>query len=122
MEIAFKMNDAYKLGREGELKQMAKILPLIAADTFAYIIAPTAIEEWVTGLWTDDRRGFGQRIAWATAGGMANSFIYARELVHMIQYGIDGSGGMLASAIRPFQKSFKDFTARGPSLQDTPGI
>jgi hypothetical protein len=113
MEIAFKVNDAYKLGREGELKQMAKILPLIAADTFAYVIAPTAIEEWVTGLATDDRRGLLQHLAWGTIGGMANSFIYAREIVHMLQYGIDSSGGLLSSAVRPFQKSFNDVTRRG---------
>jgi len=108
MEIAFKLNDMYQLGREGELRQAAKILPLVVADTFAYVVLPTAIEEYVTGLGRDDRRGWAQRLAWATAGGLANSVIYARDIVHALEYGVDSGGGLLQSALQPMQQATKD--------------
>jgi hypothetical protein len=107
-EILFKLNDMYQLGREGELRRAAAVLPLVVADTMAYVVWPTAVEEYVTGLGRDDRRGWAQRIAWATVGGLANSAIYARDIVHALEYGVNEGGGMIDSAIHPLQQAVKD--------------
>jgi hypothetical protein len=108
MEIAFKLNDMYNLGRQGELRRSAAILPAVMADVFAYVVWPTAVEEYVTGLGRDDRRGWGQRLFWASAGGLANSAIYARDIVHALEYGVLQEGGLADSAGLPLLKAFKD--------------
>lgn len=108
MDLAFKVNDAWKLMENKQMDQAAKMLPLIAADTFAYVIWPTFIEELVTGFWTDDHRGWGQRLAWATAEGLASSVIYARDLVHTLEYGVDNSGGLMGSALQPLRQITAD--------------
>jgi len=108
MEIAFKLNDMYNLGARGDLKRAAAILPALVADVFAYVVWPTAVEEYVTGLGRDDRRGLGQRLAWATAGGLANSVIYARDIVHALEYGVSQEGGLLDSVGEPLHKAWRD--------------
>lgn len=108
MEIGFKLNDMYKMGRQGELKRAAAILPLLAADVFAYVVWPTAVEEYVTGLGREDRRGLGHRLAWASVGGLANSAIYARDIVHSLEFGVNQEGGLLDSIGEPLSKTFRD--------------
>lgn len=108
MELAFQVNDTWKLVKQNQLKEAAKRLPIITAMTMAYVVWPTVVEEYVTGLWTDDRRGWLQHIAWATASGLANSTIGARDLVHMLEYGNTGEGGLLDAAVEPFQRMVND--------------
>lgn len=108
MEIAFKLNDMYNLGRQAELRRAAAILPAVVADVFAYVVWPTAVEEYVTGLGRDDRRGWGQRLFWASAGGLANSAIYARDIVHALEYGVNQEGGLADSALQPLQQAWRD--------------
>ena len=104
MDLAYEVNDTWKLMENRKMTEAAKMIPLIVADTFAYVIWPTFIEELVTGFWTDDHRGWGQRLAWGTAAGLASSVIYARDLVHTLEYGVDGGGGMLGSALQPLRQ------------------
>ena len=98
----------YRLGREGELRQAANILPVLMADVFCYTVMPTVIEEVVTGLGREDRRGWGQRLLWGTFGGLANAVPYARDIVHSLEYGVDQGGGLASSAIQPMQQAVRD--------------
>jgi hypothetical protein len=108
MEIAFMLNRMYRLGREGELKQAANLLPVVMGDVFAYIVFPTMIEEYATGLGREDRRGLAQRLTWATVGGLGNAVPYARDILHALEYGVHQSGGLADSAIQPLQQMYKD--------------
>jgi hypothetical protein len=110
VDAGFQFNKMYRLGKEGELKRAAAILPGVMADVFAYVVMPTAIEEYVTGLGRDDRRGWVQRLSWATVGGLANAVPYARDIVHALEYGVNQEGGLADSAIEPLQQSLRDIS------------
>src|SRR5260370_23605192 len=99
IEIAHPLNAAYKLGREGEIKKAAANVPGLAADIFTYVIWPTIIEEWVTGLTTDDRRGWGTHPAAGTFMGLSSSVLYLRDLMHAFVTGHDPGVGLLSSPL-----------------------
>ena len=68
----------------------------------AIILFSTKVAHAGTKVW--GFRGWGQRLAWGTAAGLASSVIYARDLVHTLEYGVDGGGGMLGSALQPLRQ------------------
>lgn len=107
-EIAFMTNDTYKLVKEGELKAAASNVPKLTALTFAAVIWPTIVEEYVTGIGTDDRRGWGTRAFMATLGGVASSFLYFRDFIHGAVTGQEPSIGMATTPAHDFSNAFKE--------------
>lgn len=108
-EIAFQLNDAYKLGRDGEIKAAStflttKTMPLI----FAAVIWPTIVEEYVTSIGTDDRRGWGQKALFAALSGVASSFLYFRDMAHGVATGQEPSIGMASTPAHDFSNVFKE--------------
>ncbi len=107
-EIAFKLNDTYHLARDSELKAASKTLASTIPLIFSAVIVPTIIEEYVTGIGTDDRRGWGQRALYGIIGGMANSFLYFRDLAHGVTTGQEPSIGMATTVAHDFTNVFKE--------------
>src|SRR6185437_766555 len=70
IEIAHDLSDTFKLAKEGEIKSAAANIPSILADVMAYVVWPTIVEEAVTGLTTDDHRGFATHLASASLLGL----------------------------------------------------
>jgi len=115
IELAYQMNDIYKLGREGEIKQAAANVPTLLTNVFTYVIWPTLVEEWVTGLNQDDRRGFGQRLLSASSLGIASSFLYLRDIVHGIATSHEPSVGLISGALHDVNNLFRD-VAKGKQM------
>ncbi len=110
IEIAHKMNDTYQLGKEGAIKEAAKQVPGLAADIFTYVIWPTIVEEWVTGLTTDDRRGWGTHIVAGTFMGLSSSVLYLRDLAHAVITGHDPGVGLLSSPLHDVANLARDIS------------
>lgn len=110
IEIAHKLNDTYQLGKEGEIKQAAAKVPGLAADIFTYVIWPTIVEEWVTGLSTEDKRGWGSHLISGATMGLASSVLYLRDLVHGLASGHDPGVGLLSSVVHDFANVARDAT------------
>jgi hypothetical protein len=109
IEIAHQLNDAYHLVGEGEINKAARTVPGIAADVFTYVIWPTIVEEWVTGLSTDDRRGWGTHLLAATGMGLSSSVLYLRDLMHAFTTGQDPGVGLLSSPLHDATNMLRDF-------------
>lgn len=108
IEIAHTLNDTYQLGKESEIKAAANNIPKLSADIFTYVIWPTIVEEWVTGLTTEDRRGWGTHVISATFLGLASSVLYVRDLVHAFATGHDPGVGLLSSPLHDVANVVRD--------------
>lgn len=109
IEIAHQLNDAYHLVGEGEIRSAAGKVPSIAADVFTYVVWPTIVEEWVTGLTTDDRRGWGTHVVSGAFMGLSSSVLYLRDLMHAFVTGQDPGVGLLSSPLHDMNKMLRDF-------------
>jgi hypothetical protein len=108
IEIAHQLNDTYQLGKEGEIKAAASNIPKLTRDIMTYVIWPTAVEEWVTGLNQDDRRGWGRRAIDAGTMGIASSVLYLRDLVHAFTTGQDPGAGLISSPLHDLANTVRD--------------
>jgi len=107
IELVHQANDAWKLGREGEIRAAAAKMPQLFKDFMTYVVVPTAIEEYVTGLSTDNREGYGTHIAKAAIKGTAASFLYLRDLAYAATSGHDPSVGLATSVAADTEKSIR---------------
>jgi hypothetical protein len=107
IELVHQANDIYKLGREGELAKAAANTPELFKNFITYVVLPTAIEEYVTGLTTDDREGFGTHLAKASIKGTAASFLYLRDLAYAATSGHDPNVGLATSVAADTEKSIR---------------
>ena len=108
IELAQDIKDTYSLAvKQGELNKAAANIPSIMTDVMTYVVWPTLIEELVTGSTTDDRRGWGEHLAFAAANGLASSFLYARDIVHGLTTGSDASVGLISSMLHDVVKGVK---------------
>ncbi len=108
IELMHSMNDIYQLGKEREIKAAAARTPGLFMDFLTYVVIPTYIEEKVTGLTTDDRRGWGEHLALASARGIASSFLYLRDLVDAFASGHTPGVGLLSSVAGDLDKTVRD--------------
>src|SRR5258708_16519141 len=79
VEIMHQLNDVYKLGQAGEIKNAAGAIPSMVTNFMVYYVWPTIVEEYVTGLTTDDRRCWRPRLFFGTMIRLASLFIYIRD-------------------------------------------
>lgn len=108
IELAHVINDTYKLGRDGEISEAAKNFPDILSKTFTYVIWPTLVEEAVTGLTTDDRRGWGAHALSAATLGLSSSVLYLRDFVHGLTHGHDPGVGLISSPLHDIANLGRD--------------
>lgn len=108
IQLAHELNDMYQLGKQGELKEAASKMPGFAARTFAFIIFPTLVEEEVTGIGTDDKRGLGQRLAVGAVTGFTSSFPYLRDLAWPLMHGHKPEIGLSGSPLGDIEKLIQD--------------
>ena len=99
IETAHKLNDAWNLGREGEINKASRKLAGAFGDFMTYMVWPTIVEELVQGLGTDDHRTWGSRIISGATMGMASSVIYLRDIIHGLVSGHEPGVGLLSSAL-----------------------
>jgi hypothetical protein len=122
IEIFHDMNDAYKLGMDGEIKEAAKMLPKILSSVGVYVIYTGLVEEMVTGQFTDDRRGLGAKALTFLFGTVAQSVIGLRDLVHDIEHG-ENTTGLLGVIPHDAGAVIHDFFGKGahPLRRDQAG-
>lgn len=108
IELMHSMNDIYQLGKEREIKAAAARTPGLFMDFLTYVVIPTYIEEKVTGMTTNDQRGYGEHLAMASARGVASSFLYLRDLVDAFATGHTPGVGLLSSVATDLDKSVRD--------------
>ena len=92
IEIFHDINDAFKLGREGEIREAANKIPAILSSIAVYIVWTGFIEETVTSQFTDDRRGLGEKTLSHLFGWTSNAILGMRDLYHSIEYGKESVG------------------------------
>jgi hypothetical protein len=109
IEIAHQLNDAYRLVKDREINAAAAKVPGIAQNIFTYVIWPTIVEEWVTGLTTDDRRGWGTHLATGAFMGLSSSVLYLRDMMHAFVTGQDPSAGLIGSPLHDIANTMRDF-------------
>jgi hypothetical protein len=114
IEIAHDINDAYKLGRQGDIWGAAKMAPQIVSSLFTYVIWPGLVEEWVTGQFTDDKRGWGTHTLSFALGTAASTFIGLRDMVYGLTHGRDPQVGLLGSPLDDVKRLVGDATKHRP--------
>lgn len=105
MEIAHDINDTYGFVKQGEINKAAANIPSIATNIFTYVILPAYIEEKVTGLTSDDRRGLGEKGAELLLRGVASPIPYVRDIVNGIMSGNDPGAGLISSLYKDIKKA-----------------
>jgi hypothetical protein len=104
IELFQDMNDTFKLGMQGDLNKAARNMPGLLSSAFTYLIWPTVVEEMVTGLTTDDHRGWGEHAIAATFLGLSSSVLYLRDVVSAIESGREANLGLLPAALQDVVK------------------
>lgn len=116
-EIAFLINDTYKLGREGEIRAAIGNVPQLSALMFSAIIWPTLIEELVTGIGTEDHRTGLERLLHATLTGVSASILYARDIAYGIATDREPSVGLASTPLHDFKNLVHDLK-QGKKMMD----
>lgn len=109
IEIAHNLNDAYQLGKEGEIKAAAVKSRKALADIMVYVAWATIVEEAVVGLNTQDKRGMAAHLISGATMGAASSMLYVRDIVHGLASGHEPGVGLLSSVMHDQANVFRDF-------------
>jgi hypothetical protein len=107
IEIAHKMNDAYELGKDKEIKAASKKAASAFGDFMTVMIWPTIVEEAVTGIGTDDHRTLLMRAISAGTMGIASRVVYLRDIIHGLVSGHEPGVGLISSAGHDFAAAAK---------------
>jgi hypothetical protein len=113
IETVWKANDTAKLVGQGQFVKASKMLPGIVADVAVYVAAATFIEEQVTGLTTDDRRGWLNHLVSGTFLGLSSSVLYARDLIKPLLTGHDPGAGLMSGPMHDYAALFRDLEKGG---------
>lgn len=108
IETAYKLNDAWELGKDREIKAASKKLASAFGDFMTYMVWPTIVEEAVQGIGTNDHRTWGSRIISGATMGMASSVLYLRDLIHGAVSGHEPGLGLASSALHDIGEVFRD--------------
>ena len=114
IEIAHDINDAYKLGKQGEIGAAAKAVPQIMSSIFTYVIWPGIVEEAVTSQFTDDKRGALAHALAFTLGTTASTFIGIRDLMYGLTHGQDPQAGLMSSPLHDVSNLIRDAKKNHP--------
>jgi hypothetical protein len=121
IELAHDVNDAYKLGRQGEIAAAAKAVPQIMSSIFTYVIWPGLVEEAVTSQFTDDKRGALAHALSFTLGTAASTFIGIRDFVYGLTHGQDAQVGLMSNPLHDAGNLLKDVKKNRPLNKQNAG-
>lgn len=99
IEIMHDFNDAWKLGREGEIKAAAKMMPKVLGDIMTYVVWVGVVEEAVAHQFSDDKHGALYHSLAFTIGTLASTFIGLRDLAYGLTHGRDPGTGLISSPL-----------------------
>lgn len=99
IEFMHVLNDTYQLGKAGEIREAANKIPDLMGRAFAHFVWPIMVEEWVTSLTTDDRRGWGSHLFFGAMQGLASSVLYLRDIMYAFSTGHDPNVGLVSSPL-----------------------
>jgi hypothetical protein len=116
IELAHLANDTYKLGREGEIRKAAANAPDLLRNFMTYVVWPTLVEEAVTGLTTEDRRGWGSHLLAGATMGLSSSVLFLRDLAYGLTTGHDPGVGLASSAMHDMANAVRDVKRGRESL------
>lgn len=108
LENAWDMNEMYKLGKEGELRQAARMIPKVAADYATYTVLPMMVDSVVGGM----RLGLSKSLVIAMIAGPLTSIPFAREIYHALVEGVDPETGLLGSAYKDLSGMWRRYTGK----------
>lgn len=113
IEIFHDINDAYKLGREGQIKDAAKMIPSILSATAVNVLWVGLVEEMVSGQFTQDKRGPGLKALEFMFGTVAQTVIGLRDLAYDLQHGQE-SVGLISTPIHDTLNFLRDADKHNP--------
>lgn len=113
IEIFHDINDAYKLGRQGQIRDAAKGIPKILSATAVHVLWVGLVEEAVAGQFTQDKRGPGLKALEFAFGTVAQTVIGLRDLAYDLQHGQE-SVGLISTPIHDLRNFLRDADKRDP--------
>lgn len=120
IEIFHDVNDAYKLGMQGQIREAAKMVPSILSSVGVYVLYTGAVEELISGQFTDDRRGLGSKALTFLFGSVAQSIIGLRDLVYDLESGRE-SAGLVSTPINDLIHLKRDIQKNQPLARNHAG-
>lgn len=120
IEIFHDVNDAYKLGMQGQIREAAKFVPSILSSTAVYVAWTGLVEELVSGQFTDDRRGLGSKALTFLFGTVAQSMVGLRDLVYDLEAGRE-SAGLISTPINDLIHLKRDISKNAPLAKQHAG-
>jgi Large polyvalent protein associated domain 22 len=108
IEIVHVIADQYRDVKAGEFKDAFNKVPDLAGRIVTHVILPIAIEEMVTGLTTDDRRGWGEHTAVAMFDGLARSALYVRDIAYSLMGSHAPSAGLMTGIVDDARRVVED--------------
>jgi hypothetical protein len=108
IELAQQVNDTYKLGREGEIRNASKNVAPMLRNFMTYIVWPTIVEEAVRGMTTEDRRDWPAYLTSAATMGLSSSVLYIRDLAYGLTMGKDPGVGLISSFLHDIKNVATD--------------
>jgi hypothetical protein len=99
IEMAHDINDAWKLGKSGDISGAANLVPRVVSAAMVYMVWTGLVEAIVEHESTDDKRSLGQKMIAGTFGTVAQSVIGLRDLMDDLLHDRESTGGLLTAPI-----------------------
>lgn len=113
MEMLQDINDAYKLGMQGDINGAWKKLPSILSSAAVYVIWTGVVENAVENQFEQDRRPLWEKLSTFGFGTAAQTLIGFRDLVSDVSHGTEGSG-LMSTPIHDITSLFRDLKKNDP--------
>lgn len=121
IELAHDVNDAYRLGRGGELKEAASMLPNLLARTAVFVFWPAVVEQIVQSQFEDDhnaKKTFLNNALTMALGtpamSIAQSIIGVRDLAYGIEHSREPQVGLISSPLHDVTQLVRDVRKNRP--------
>jgi hypothetical protein len=115
-EIVHDVNDAYHLGRSGEIGKAGDKAINALTSTFVYVVWPAIVEEAVSSQFYEDKKsgGFLAHAFKYSLGTIAQSIIGLRDLVYGIEHGREPAVGMISTLLHDPTQLIRDASKHRP--------
>lgn len=114
IEMFHDINDAWKLGRQGEISAAFKMAPQILSSAAVYIVWTGVVESMVEHIYTDDHRSMGEKFIAGAFGTMAQTIIGLRDLADDLIHDRESTGGLLTAPVHDLLHLKKDLLKKNP--------
>lgn len=121
IEIAHDMSDAFKLAKGGELRSALGKVPGIADSIAANVVWVGAIEEAVSGQFTEDKKSFGMHALGFVSTTLAQTIIGIRDLSYGLTHGREPQVGLTSGFFQEIANVFHDLQKPHPLSKQNAG-